>query len=224
MPRQPFLPNFSHLDYVVGAKVLSDRTDLTSAIGQCIALWTYADNEMGNLFGILLGGDYEVALDVFLSLRRVANQRGALEAAAKRRLDGRDRQIFDAIMTLYSSLEQERNALAHGCFGKAENDPNVLLWIHVKDHVHFQVEVLRKLDRGDAVPDPHERLKTKMYVYRIEDLVRLYHDMEQFLEGARSFNVYLRRGANRRDLLDYIANLPIVKAEMELFQQAPDSP
>lgn len=88
MPRQPYLSTFEHLQYTVGALVLNDRSELTSAIGRCIAIWGQADNEMGNLFGILLGSDSEAALEVFLTLRRFANQREALKSAARFKLDG----------------------------------------------------------------------------------------------------------------------------------------
>lgn len=138
MPRQPFLPSFSHLQYAVGALVLNDRPELTAAIGRCIAIWAQADSEMGNLFGILLGTNSEAALEVFLTLRRSANQRDALKAAARFSLTDDEHEFFEAMMVVYGSLESQRNALAHGCFGVAANDPTVLLWIDIRDHVHFQ--------------------------------------------------------------------------------------
>jgi hypothetical protein len=65
----------------VGALVLKERPHFGEAIGQCIAIWSYVDNEMGNLFGLLLGTESDAALEVFLSLRRFSNQRDALSAA-----------------------------------------------------------------------------------------------------------------------------------------------
>lgn len=152
MPRQPFLPSFAHLDYAVGALVLNDRPELCAAIGRCIAIWAQADNEMGHLFSILLGTESDAALEVFLTLRRAANQRDALKAAAKFKLVGQELRLFDALMLLYGSLESQRNALAHGCFGVASNDADVLLWIDIRDHVHFQTDILSRLARGEAAP------------------------------------------------------------------------
>ena len=164
MPRQPFLPKFTNLQYAVGALVLNDRPELTSAIGRCIAIWSQVDNEMGNLFSILLGTESVAALEVFLTLRKSANQRDALRSAAKFRLAGEEHNFFEALMVAYGSLERERNCLAHGCFGVAASDSAVLLWVDIRDHVHFQTDVLARLARGDAVPDPHKRLKESMYV------------------------------------------------------------
>src|SRR3954454_19357389 len=112
MPRQPFLPAFAHLQYGVGALVLNDRPELAAAIGRCIAIWAKADNEMGNLFGLLSGTDSEAALEVFLPLRKSAHQRDGLKSAAKFRLAGEEHEFFEALMIVYASLERERNCLA----------------------------------------------------------------------------------------------------------------
>lgn len=210
MPRQPFLPTFAHLDYAVGALVLNDRPELASAIGRCIAIWSQVDNEMGNLFGVLLGTDSEPAVEVFLTLRRWSNQTEALQAAAKHKLSGEDARFFKALLSAYGSLEKERSALAHGCFGVASNDPSVLLWIEVKDHVHFQSDVLTRLARGESMPDPHRRLKEKMFVYRLSDLQALQNEMEECWDATRHFHGYLREPASssRRAAYDAVKTLP----------------
>lgn len=212
MPRQPFLPTFANLDYAVGARTLNDRPEFCAAIGKCIALWSYADNEMGNLFGILLGSQSDAALEVFLCLRRTHNQIEALQLAAKIKLTGDELQAFNAIVSEYKSLESERNSLAHGCFGVC-SDPSILLWIDVKDHVHVQTEVFSAPARGKNLADPHERLKNKLYVYRLTDLQALYGQMEQFWEASRHFNSYLRNPTNSAQVEEFkrLRELPLIK-------------
>ena len=68
-----------------------------------------------------------------------------------------------------------------------------MYWIDIKDHVHFQVEVLSKERRGEVDADWHKRLKENLYVYRINDLDDLYDEMEEFWRAAFLFNAYLRR-------------------------------
>ena len=63
-------------------------------------------------------------------------------------------------------------------------------WALVKTH---DLVFLAKELRGEQIPDPHERLKKNMYVYRQADLDMLYEDMEQFWWAAFYFNGYLRR-------------------------------
>ena len=194
MPRQPYLPTFQHLNYAIGALVLKDRPEFCAAIGKCIAIWGQVDNEMGNLFGLLLGADSAPAIEVFFTLRRFSNQREALRAAAKHKLNGQDHRVFEAILAVYGALEKERNSLAHGCFGISDDDRTVLYWMEVKDHVQFQTEVLVKESRGEftATDDRHARLKKCMFVYRLSDLDDLYDQMEQLWWAAFYYNGYLR--------------------------------
>lgn len=157
MSRQPYLPNFAKLNYSIGALVLKDRPDLCAAIGKCIAIWSQVDNEMGNLFSLLLGTESDAALEVFLSLRKSNNQSEALQAAAKYALIDEKLLCFKAMLAVYKSLESQRNCLAHGCFGICPENPEVLFWIAVKDHVHFQAEVLPKESRGEFSEDRQDR-------------------------------------------------------------------
>jgi len=203
MPRQPYLPTFAHLNYAVGALVLKERPELCAAIGKSIAMWSQVDNEMGCLLGILLGTDSDAALEVFLSLRRASNQIEALTAAAKHKLSGQELDAFRAICRVYTSLEKQRNDLAHGCFGICEQDTTVLFWIEVKDHVHFQTDTLTREARGDFPPDRHERLKKNMYVYRLSDLEMLYEDMEKFWWTIFYFNGYLRDPKNSYRIAEF---------------------
>jgi hypothetical protein len=193
MPRQPFLPAFQGKNYAIGALILKHYPDWCARIGQCIAIWTHVDNEMGYLFSQVLGTESEAALEVFLSLRRASNQREALQSAATFALKGDDLTAFQALMIIYRSLEAQRNDLAHGCFGASPEDPSLLFWIDVKHHVHFQAETLSKETRGEFDADRHARLKAHLYVYRTDDLDALYEQMEQFWYAVFYFNGYLRQ-------------------------------
>lgn len=216
MPRQPYLPTHQHLRYSVGALVLKERPELCARIGKIVAIWGQVDNEMGNLLGILLGTQSEAALEVFLSLRRSSNQRDALQAAARVKLADQDLETFDAILKVYGSLESQRNALAHGCFGICPDDESILFWIDIKHHVHFQVEVLSKEGTGQIEDDRHKRLKEKMFVYRLPDLDSLYEETELFWWATFYFNGYLREPTNAGRIAEHdkLRAFPAIKAEL----------
>jgi hypothetical protein len=162
-------------------------------VGKCIGVWTFAENEMGNLFGVLLETKSPATLEVFLNLRRSSSQRDAINAAAKHALtDTREIEVFDAIMVLYKALESDRNDLAHGCFGFCPTDSSILFWIDIKDYVHFLVDVVPRLIDGTHGPDPHEMLKRKMFVYRMSDLNRILDEMDKFQTNVAQFTSYLR--------------------------------
>jgi hypothetical protein len=164
MARQPYLPVYKDRQYVVGAFVLKNRDDLAAPIGKIMSLWSQVDNEMGNLFSLLLGTESEAALAVFLTLRRASNQREALAEAAKYKLEAEDLRTFEALSKVYGSLEKERNTLGHGCFGICETDPDLLFCIDLKDHVLFIVETLSREARGDVESAGSSRTAAGVYI------------------------------------------------------------
>ena len=217
MPRQPFLPTFSARNYAIGALILKDHPEFCAAIGKCIALWTNVDNEMGNLFSLLLGTQSDAALELFLCLRRSSNQREALEIAAKFTLSGQELIVFKALIKVYKSLEAQRNDLAHGCFGVCPDDSSLLFWIDVKHHVHFQTETLLKESNGEFTEDRHRRLKENLFVYRHTDLQTLYEDMEQFWWSIFYFNGYIREPSNAGRAAEFqrVCIFPQVQREID---------
>jgi hypothetical protein len=217
MARQPFLPTFSKVNYSIGAHELKERPEFCTAIGKCIGIWTFVDNEMGDMFSLLLDTQSAASLEVFLSLRRSSSQREALQLAAKHAIpEGPVLDAFGAMMVVYRSLEAQRNDFAHGCFGIATGNPELLLWIDVKHHVHFQTDVLLKHKKGVPMPDSHAGLKENMFVYRQADLDGLYDQMAEFWWAAFWFNGYLREPANpgRAEEFQKLCALPQIQREL----------
>jgi len=159
-------------------------------------MWSYVDNEVGGLFGILLGIDSEAVHRVFLILRRWSHQKEALDAAAEGKLSNDEMNVYRALIAEYRSLEAQRNKLAHGCFGVCPDDEDLLFVISVNHHVLWQADILPKHLKGNIRVDSHEGLKQHMYVYRISDLQSLYCQMEQLWWDMFYFNGYLRDPQN----------------------------
>lgn len=203
MPRQKYLPHFSHLGYSMGALMLKERAEFCTSIGKCIGFWSFVDNEMANLFSLVLGTESEAALAVFLSLRRSQNQIRTTSIAAKHVLSDPELKVCEALLRRYAELESERNDLAHGCYGICPDDQTILFWISVDEHVHFQTDVLSKEAKGRFDADRHAKLKEKLYVYRQGDFDRLYGDMEEFWSAAFYFNGYLRDRENPGRLAEF---------------------
>jgi hypothetical protein len=188
---QPYLPTFQHKPYAVGANHINHRPKLAAAITHCISMWSYVDNELGGLFGILFGTESPASHRVFLIIRRLTGQREALDAAAEAVLKGDELTLYRAVIKGYGSFEPQRNTLSHGCFGICPDDEDLLFVINVEHHVLWQADVLPKLAQG-AILKPHQGLLEKMCVYRLADLVRLHQQMEQQWWDMFHFNNYLR--------------------------------
>jgi hypothetical protein len=200
---QPYLPTFSDKRYSVGFEALKERPAFTSAIGRCISVWSYVDNELGGLFGILLGTDSEAAHRVFVILRRWSHQRDALDAAAEGRLSNDEMAVYRSLIVEYKGLEAQRNELAHGCFGVCPDDEDLLFVIGVRHHVLWQADILPKHLKGEIPVDSHEGLKQHMCVYRMSDLDALYRQMMQLCWDMFYFNGYLREPHNSGRLAEF---------------------
>lgn len=188
----------------MGPHELAERPGFSAAIGKCMGIWTYVDVEMADLFSLLLDTQSDAALDVLLTLRRSTSQREALSVAAKHSLTKASvLRTFEAMMIVYRSLEAQRNDLAHGCFGIVTDNPDLLLWIDVKHHVHFQTDVMLKQKLGVRDDVRHARLKAGLFVYRMKDLEALYESMSAFWWAAYWFNGWLRDPQNPLRLAEY---------------------
>ena len=192
MPRQPYLPAFQNLNYAIGASTVRSRNDLMAHVGRCVALWSHVDEQVGVLFGVLMGAGTVVALEVFLTLRASGKQVEALQAAAQQHLNAEESKVFGALLSRYRRLEKERNALAHGVFGIFEQDSSLLCWIEQKHHVQFITAVLPALTKGIAGSEPHKMLKEHLFVYRDTDLAQIYEEMDEFYWAIFNLNCYLR--------------------------------
>jgi hypothetical protein len=196
MPRQPFLPTYDGSRYLVAHTALDSKPEFAKLVGLCIGIWSHVDNEMGTMFGLLLGLQSQAALEVFLSLRRASNQRDALSAVAKHRISDESKLAFDAILIVYKSLESQRNDLAHGCFGYLSKIDDALLWIKIEHYVHFLADSLSTESRGEFRSDRNELLKKNMFVYRRRDIEHLYSEMKKCWEAAFNFNCWLQHSTS----------------------------
>jgi hypothetical protein len=194
--RQPYLPTFANKRYSIGFQSLEKREDLSAIIGTIVTLWSWVDNEVSGLFGILLTTGSEAAHRVFAILRRWSTQREALDAAAESKLVGNELAVYRALITEYGSLERERNYLGHSCFGICPDDDELLFAISLEHHVLWQAEIIPKHLRGEIPPDSHEGLKNKLFVYRKSDLTKLHSQMQQLWWDLFHFNGYLRASRN----------------------------
>lgn len=189
---QPFLPQYDGRSYSVGFEALKSRPQLAEAIGKIIGVWSHVSYEIAFMFANLLGSDSPVAHRVFVLLRRWQNQQDVLDAAAEARLTGEALAVYRALAKEYGSLEKQRNDLAHFLPGYIEDDPNLLLIVSLGEMAAWHVEIVPKLDRHEAGPDPHRGLKENMRVYSLPELKTRHADMESLWYGLHHFNGYLR--------------------------------
>lgn len=189
MSRQPFLPAFKDKFYGIGVDSGAERPEMMSLIGQCIAAWSHVELTMALVLAALLKTNTDAAMAVYLVLRRHADQRSAIQNAARIVLSDGDFDVLMAILALHKQADGERNDLAHGIFGVMDEVPDALLWTNISDHSHFLTEVYAgKAPSGDS----HKRLRQTMFVYKKADIERILNNIKSVRRMLFEFECYIR--------------------------------
>jgi hypothetical protein len=143
---------------------------------------------MGVVLGLLLGAGSEAALSVYEILRRSSNQREAIEAAAKFKLQPRDLELLSAVLNVQKSIEQERNAFAHGHLGWIDQLPNAVMWITAADYMRFSV----KIHHGEFSPrdEDYSKIAEAAFVYTDADLTQINDDVRSLWRILIDLNAY----------------------------------
>jgi hypothetical protein len=194
-------------------------TKIAEAVGRCIMMFSYVDWQMALVLAAIMKADSEASIAIFLSLRNARAQRDVLIAASEMTLFDKDKEAFDAILTVYGSLQAQRADIAHGIFGLAPEAEDEAAWIETKDlskhwldNFHRQGTLLSELGLRPDDKEQREqgRLVQRSSVYKITDLARLSRDIKELWEASFRFYMYLR-----------YAGTPIGNAE---FQKLCDVP
>lgn len=194
MPRQPLPRNLHSGPWSIGPFLAAaERPEHTALIGSCMTVWPAVAHQMGLILGVLLGADNEAAVAVFATLQNARARRDALNAVAQIKLNERQQELFNAIISVVTSTEKERDSLAHGCFGVSEAIPDGILWIESKHFGPWNVETILKKTQITAAD--HQKLAKNIYVYRKSDLDEIYNQLcDAFLVTSQ--------------FLDYIRHMP----------------
>jgi hypothetical protein len=194
MPRQPFLPKYSKADLVYGPGHIPKKPKIAESIGRCIMAWSYVDWGMAILLAALMKANSEASVAIFLTLRNARAQRDVLIAAADMTLEGSDKEIFEAIMLLYGSLQSQRADIAHGIFGFIpEGAEDAIPWIETKNLSKDWVDRFHKPKPENSAEQSNEKLAQKRltYIYKLSDLERLETEIMELWHIAFSFTSHL---------------------------------
>jgi hypothetical protein len=156
--------------------------------------WSYVDWVMAILLAALMKANSEASVAIFLTLRNARAQREVLIAAAEMTLKGSDREIFDAIILLYGSLQSQRADIAHGIFGFIpEGKEDAIPWIETKSLSKDWIDRVYKLRQGNLPEQSDEKLaqKRRTYIYKLNDFERLETEIMELWGIAFSFTSYL---------------------------------
>ena len=143
---------------------------------------------------------------LLLFLRRTTLE---IAAAAAEVLDEHDQELLAAVFAVHKSLEAQRNDLAHGLFGVADQISDGLLWVEIKHQAPWTMD---RISRWDATPSPG--VIEHVYVYKAKALIDLHNEIATFGQNTMALATYYRSGSRTRPILNltnytasYVASL-----------------
>lgn len=190
MPRQPLSYVRRDAETLFLTNALERRPELAVLIAQCIATWSEVEAQMALLLSAIMKAHERPAAAVFLSIRNARAQREAMVAAAESELDGRELEMFRAIMIVYQALEAQRSDLAHGIFAISDDLPDSIVWMHAKDYVFGALETITGLLR-ERPPVVRGARKEAEFVYRKGDLESLRNQIMELAGAIFSLTIFL---------------------------------
>jgi hypothetical protein len=222
MPRKPFVqvakPGTS---YAIGPGQINSRPELASLVGQCIAMWADIELQMGLSLGAILKTNSEAAVALFLAAKTSRAQRDSLAAVARLLLTGDDLDAFEALMTIYVSLEKQRNALAHGLFGISDALPDALLWCDMQNHANYLINAYLAVYQGKPLADPNAKLREYMFVYTRRDLEELLRDLTELQKAAFHFHCHHQPRENKpQDHFKEMVELPAMCSALRMVRNS----
>lgn len=187
MARQPLYKKYPRVKPTFGPGFLERRPEAGALIARCIALWSDVEAELARLLATLLHANTEPAIAVFLAIQSSRAQTAVLDAAAKVVLNEKDYELFGALMIITSSVEKERNALAHGRYGGSDQVPDGILWINSVDLTRHTIQV----NAVGVTDEAMDSLRKKVFVYELGDLETIARDIENIHQQIGFFVGYL---------------------------------
>jgi hypothetical protein len=178
-------------------------------------MWNDTELQMALSLGAILKTNSDAAVALYLAIKTSRTQRDALSNVARVLLTGDDLSAFEALLSVYGSLEKQRNTLAHGLFGVMDSLPESILWTDIQDHANFLVNVYAKEYRNIVVADPHEKLRRDMYVYHRDDLRQLLDQLTELQRAVFCFHCHHQPRPNQGH--NYLADLfalPMINTEL----------
>jgi hypothetical protein len=210
-------------------------TKMAEAVGRCIMLFSYVDWQMALVLAAVMKADSEASVAIFLTLRNARAQRDVLIAASEMTLFDREKEAFDAILSVYGSLQAQRADIAHGIFGLAPEAEDEAAWIETKDlskhwldNFHRQGTLLSELGLGPDEKEQREqeRLVQHSSVYKVTDLARLARDIKELWEASFYFYMHLRyrRDQSESEEFQKLCSVPQIARELSRMRDSRNNP
>jgi hypothetical protein len=172
---------------------------------------------------------------IFLTLRNARAQRDVLIAASEMTLHGDEKEAFDALLTVYGSLQVQRADIAHGIFGLIPKIEDRAAWIETKNLSKHWIELFHGtgqrlsdlgVDEAERTKREDERLMRLSFFYKTADLAQLESDIKELWEASFHFYAHLRyeQGHLKRESFEKLCAVPQIARALAQMRDQKNNP
>ena len=133
-------------------------------------------------------------------------------------------ELYRAIADFHTSVETQRNDLAHGSFGVMDDMPEAVLWMESRHVADFVLDFWNKIEHSTPTGPPiptsqkerdqiRQQNLDRMFVYRPKDVETLLIDIERLWRTLGSF-IYFLRNSRPTEIYQQLVDEPHVKAAL----------
>jgi hypothetical protein len=131
------------------ADAISKYPKLVIQIGLVVANWSYVDLEVQWVLAQMLGTKGELVAAIYRQIQAALSRDALVQAVAEQELTQEDLDLFRVIWKLAKSPNQQRNKVAHGVWGIADDVPDALVMINPLDSLQHSAKLKMLLAQGN---------------------------------------------------------------------------
>jgi len=165
--------------------VMSRNKEVATLVSECIGVWADIEFSHGSLLAAMLHTtDPHVTVAMYLSLSSAHSRGAVLDAAADKALTARELDLYEAVMNFVEGAYDERNKLAHWCWGYCDELPDGLVLIDPRYRMQYLARNFRKSTPPTPLDLRHVFLVRKQDVENILERLTPVRHYVSLLGGA----------------------------------------
>jgi hypothetical protein len=211
--------------------VINKYPELVAKIGLVTSNWAKVDAEVQLTLVGMLGTSADLVAAIYRQIQAALSRDALIQAVAEEKLSGEELDLFHIIWKLSQSPNKQRNKIAHGVWGIADDIPDALIMVNPLDSLERQAKVWAMSQQQflHGLPANYNSipaLTENMMVYRKNDFDALDKEIIQVCQYWNLFRGRLSiRSIDRQfpeglgEWLQLLTNQPPIRAALDKLAQ-----
>lgn len=199
----------------------SKQPELAALVTQGTSIWALIEHTLGTALVNMLGAKPGPAMAMYGALSGSYAKTLALKAAAQVALNGRDYELFEALMRLYRSDEKQRHKFAHWIWAYCENVPKHLVLLDPAELLQSETDIAEFRHRSSLSGTFKLVWSERWLCYSKAELERIVRQFSDILNLFRQFRDLVGPTGHRtkEEIYSLLSQQPLVAAELTHLRQ-----